>query len=331
MSTSAAAKKQIVSNTSALARNMRELVFGQDEAIDKIVPYITMYEAILNAPGKPIGSFLLLGPTGTGKTHLTQSLATCLHGSPLVLRIDCGEFQMEHEVAKLIGAPPGFQGHRETVPMLTQAKLTGVTSQDSNISVVLFDEIEKAAGSLERLLLGILDRATLKLGDNTTVDFSRSLIFFTSNVGSRDLTRRHRRVGFGYGGGKSIAQAVSNAQEKAFLAEFLNRIDERITFSSLGSSEIERILTRQEMGFTERINLRPDSKRFRVEYTSAARKFLCERGLSEKWGAREMKRIFQREVVQRVANFISQHGIDSRDTLVVDYKGGEIVLERKAK
>src|SRR6266480_165037 len=141
-----------------LAAQLTDLLVGQPEAIDTIVPYIQMHQAGLSPEGRPVGVVLLLGPTGTGKTRTVEALAEVLHGSSKnLLRVDCGEFQMEHEVAKLIGAPPGYLGHRETQPMLTQAKVNGVASEESEISLILFDEIEKAAPSMTRLLLGILD------------------------------------------------------------------------------------------------------------------------------------------------------------------------------
>src|SRR5262245_51309385 len=162
----------------------RKLV-GQPAAIAAIVPYVQMYRAGLAPEGRPAGVFLLLGPTGTGKTRTVEVLADTLHTSERnLLRVDCGEFQMEHEVAKLIGAPPGYLGHRETQPMLSQQKLSSVTSEASNLSLILFDEIEKAAPSMTRLLLGVLDKATLRLGDNSTVNFERSMIFLTSNLGA---------------------------------------------------------------------------------------------------------------------------------------------------
>src|SRR5260370_34520396 len=143
--------------------------------------------------GRSVGVFLLLGPTGTGKTRTVEALAAVLHGSEKqLLRVDCGEFQMEHEVAKLIGAPPGYLGHRETPPLLTQQKLGAVTSEASNLALVLFDEIEKAAPSMTRLLLGVLDKAMLRLGDNTFVNFERTLIFLTSNLGAHQMRKEIR-------------------------------------------------------------------------------------------------------------------------------------------
>src|ERR1700710_1145723 len=163
-----------------LTARLQELLVGQPEAIETIVPYIQMHQAGLAPEGRPVGVVLLLGPTGTGKTRTVEALAEVMHGSSRnLLKVDCGEFQMEHEVAKLIGAPPGYLGHRETQPMLSQQKLTAVTSDKSALSLVLFDEIEKAAPSLTRLLLGVLDRGVLRLGDNSTVNFEKSLVFLT--------------------------------------------------------------------------------------------------------------------------------------------------------
>ncbi len=173
-----------------LAARLSHLLVGQPEAIETIIPYIQMHQAGLAPEGRPLGVVLLLGPTGTGKTRTVEALAEVLHGSSKnLLKVDCGEFQMEHEVAKLIGAPPGYLGHRETQPMLMQSKVNSAASDRSDISLILFDEIEKAAPSMTRLLLGILDKAILRLGDNTTVNFERSLIFLTSNLGAKAIQR----------------------------------------------------------------------------------------------------------------------------------------------
>src|SRR4051794_34056827 len=196
-------KRQVPSPVEDLSTVLSQKVVGQPTATRVIVPYIQMFQAGLAPEGRPVGVFLLLGPTGTGKTKTIEALADVLHGSEKhVLKVDCGEFQMEHEVAKLIGAPPGYLGHRETQPMLTQQKLGAVTSESSNLSLVLFDEIEKAAPSMTRLLLGVLDKATLRLGDNNTVNFERSLIFLTSNLGAGDM-RRELAPDFGFGSVKT--------------------------------------------------------------------------------------------------------------------------------
>ena len=184
-----------------IAAQVARKLIGQPEAINGIIPYVKMHQAGLAPEGRPAGVFLLLGPSGSGKTRTVEVIAEALHGSEKnVLRIDCGEFQMEHEVAKLIGAPPGYLGHRETHPMLSQAKLNGVTSEKSNLAIVLFDEVEKAASSLSRLLLGVLDKASLRLGDNTTVNFEKTLIFLTSNLGAREMLT-HLKPAFGFNPG----------------------------------------------------------------------------------------------------------------------------------
>src|ERR1700682_1788311 len=173
-----------------LATQLSRKVVGQPAASEIIIPYIQMFQAGLAPEGRPVGVFLLLGPTGTGKTKTVEALAEVIHGSEKnLLKVDCGEFQMEHEVAKLIGAPPGYLGHRETQPILTQQKLNSVTSEKSVLSIVLFDEIEKAAPSMTRLLLGVLDKAPLRLGDNTAVNFEKSLIFMTTNLGSSSMAK----------------------------------------------------------------------------------------------------------------------------------------------
>src|SRR5690242_6850378 len=177
------AKKQSADPAADLTAVLSQKVVGQPAATRVIVPYIQMFQAGLAPEGRPVGVFLLLGPTGTGKTRTVEALAEVLHGSEKnLLRVDCGEFQMEHEVSKLLGSPPGYLGHRETTPLLTQQRLGSVASQSCDLSLILFDEIEKAAPSMSRLLLGVLDKATLRLGDNNVVNFEQCLIFLTSNL-----------------------------------------------------------------------------------------------------------------------------------------------------
>src|SRR5580658_6695818 len=220
-----------------LMQQLSERVVGQPRALAQIVPYVQMHEAGLAPEGRPVGVFLLLGPTGTGKTRTVEVLAQALHGSEKsLLKVDCGEFQMEHEVAKLIGAPPGYLGHRETQPMLSQQKLNGVTSDRCGLSLVLFDEIEKAAPSLTRLLLGVLDKGVLRLGDNSTVNFERTIIFLTSNLGAERM-RKELRPDFGFetvaGGRETVARKLEGigmrAVRRKFSPEFVNRIDAVIT------------------------------------------------------------------------------------------------------
>ena len=171
-----------------LLSNLRKRIVGQDEAIRQIVDIYQTYLAGMATPARPIGSFLFLGPTGSGKTRTVEALAESLVGDPqAVIKIDCAEFQHSHEIAKLIGSPPGYLGHRETHPLLSQETLNHYHTDKVKLSFVLFDEIEKASDALWNLLLGVLDKATLTLGDNRRVDFSRAIIFMTSNLGANEM------------------------------------------------------------------------------------------------------------------------------------------------
>src|SRR6201996_7826512 len=167
---------------------LRRKIVGQDAAIDKVVEIYQMFLASLNAPGRPLGNLLFLGPTGSGKTRVVEAMAEALFGDPrAVIKIDCAEFQHSHEIAKLIGSPPGYLGHRETHPLLTQEALNQWHTEKLRLSLLLFDEIEKASDSLWQLLLGILDKATLTLGDNRRVDLSQCVIVMTSNLGAAEM------------------------------------------------------------------------------------------------------------------------------------------------
>src|ERR1700719_4596565 len=172
-----------------LYTDLHKRIVGQDEAIDQIVNTYQTYLAGMNSPGRPIGNFLFLGPTGSGKTRLVEAVAESLVGDArAIVKIDCAEFQHRHEIAKLIGSPPGYLGHRETHPILAQEVLNQYHTDSLKLSFVLFDEIEKASDALWNLLLGILDKATLTLGDNRKVDFSNALIFMTSNIGAAEMS-----------------------------------------------------------------------------------------------------------------------------------------------
>jgi CheY-like chemotaxis protein len=295
-------------------------VVGQPNVISSIVPYIEMFQAGLSPENRPVGVFLLLGPTGTGKTRTVEALAEVLHGSAKnILKIDCGEFQMEHEVAKLIGAPPGYLGHRETQPMLSQQKLTAVTSDRCGLSLVLFDEIEKAAPSLTRLLLGVLDRGVLRLGDNSSVNFEKSLVFLTSNLGAREMMREIN-PDFGFQSAttgasredvsqklKSIALA---AVRKKFSPEFVNRIDHVITYQPLDAESFAAITNHEIDGLQNHVNTRLGARCFAIEVPFETRKWLIERGTSTEYGARELKRTIHKHLTQPLATMVAKNQVE---------------------
>ncbi len=313
---------------------LSQKVVGQPAVTRVIVPYVQMFQAGLAPEGRPVGVFLLLGPTGTGKTKTVEALADVLHGSEKnLLKVDCGEFQMEHEVAKLIGAPPGYLGHRETQPMLTQQKLTAVTSEKCNLSLVLFDEIEKAAPSLTRLLLGVLDKGVLRLGDNSSVNFEHSLVFLTSNLGAREMMKEiNPEFGFqSVRGGVPRTDLTSKLQNialvavrKRFSPEFVNRIDCIITYQPLTAESLSAILDHHITDLQNHVNTRLGNRSFTLEVPPETRQFLLEKGTSPEYGARELNRTIHRMLTQPLATLVATNQITAGARVLVEIaEGGE--------
>src|SRR6266567_516935 len=230
---------------------LRRKIVGQDAAIEKVTEIYQMFLAGLNAPGRPVGNLLFLGPTGSGKTRVVEALAESLFGDARAcIKIDCAEFQHSHEIAKLIGSPPGYLGHRETHPLLTQEALNQWHTDKLKLSILLFDEIEKASDSLWQLLLGILDKATLTLGDNRRVDLSQCIIIMTSNLGAAEL---NGLVDGGLGFAPKpvevdnalddkIDRSAVEAARRKFAPEFMNRIDKLVVFKTLRPEHLKQIL-----------------------------------------------------------------------------------------
>jgi ATP-dependent Clp protease ATP-binding subunit ClpA len=317
-----------------LEQQLASRLVGQAHAIAEIVPYVQMHRAGLGPEGRPAGVFLLLGPTGTGKTRTVEALADALHGSEKnLVRVDCGEFQMEHEIAKLIGAPPGYLGHRETPPMLTQQKLGAVTSEASHLALVLFDEIEKAAPSMTRLLLGVLDKAVLRLGDNTSVNFERTLIFLTSNLGASAM-RKEVLPDFGFGAAapgsgdgtgdgtlRKLSSIGLGAVKRKFAPEFVNRIDAVITYQPLDADALEAILDQQIAALERHIAHRLEERAFKLELDPGARSFLLEKGTSREYGARELKRVILRKLTQPLAAMLEAGQIPPESVVQAAHHG----------
>lgn len=306
---------------SDLLRQLTDRVIGQRQPMAEIVPYVQMYQAGLAPEGRCAGVFLLLGPTGTGKTRTVEALAEVLHGSARnLLKVDCGEFQMEHEVAKLIGAPPGYLGHRETQPMLTQQKLSAAASESSSLTLVLFDEIEKAAPSMTRLLLGVLDKGLLRLGDNTTVNFERTLIFLTSNLGTTAM-RSEIQPEFGFesmmpamearrGLARKLEKIGMQSVRRKFSPEFVNRIDAVLTYQPLDGASIAVIVDQQIAELERHIENRLAERAFGLEIGKPAREWLLKKGTSAEYGARELKRTIVRSLTQPLAAMVASGAIE---------------------
>ena len=318
-----------------LESDLRKRIVGQDEAIQQIINIYQTNLAGMSSPGRPIGNFLFLGPSGSGKTRLVEALAESLVGDPrAVVKIDCAEFQHSHEIAKLIGSPPGYLGHRETHPILSQEALNQHHTEKVKISFVLFDEIEKASDALWNLLLGVLDKGTLTLGDTRRVDFSRAMIFMTSNLGASEMGSMLRpNLGFAAGEterrraegmvdttlGDRIHRAGIEAARRKFTPEFLNRIDKTVVFKPLGEAELRQILSLELNVVQQRIFTTPSSAPFVFSVTGPARDFLLREGIDLKYGARHLKRAIDRNLVHPLSNLIATGQVRGGDLIRVDY------------
>ena len=326
---------QVGSEAGKLAAGLYQRIVGQDEAIHAIVGAYQMYLAGTNSPGRPIGNFLFLGPTGSGKTRLVEATAESLVGdASAMIKIDCAEFQHSHEISKLIGSPPGYLGHRETHPLLNQEVLNQYHTEKMKLSFVLFDEIEKASDALWNLLLGILDKATLTLGDNRRVDFSRTLIFMTSNLGAAEMgsilrpnlgfatseiQRRHGTGELDEGTSDKIARAGVEAARRKFTPEFMNRIDKVVVFKPLGQAGLRKILRLELNIVQQRILNSSTATPFVFSLTEAAKDCLLHQGTDMKYGARHLKRAIDRALVEPLSNLIATGQVRGGDSIWVDF------------
>ncbi|HUJ50302.1 MAG TPA: AAA family ATPase [Bryobacteraceae bacterium] len=307
---------------------LRDLIVGQDEAIRAIVDVYQTHLTGLNTPGRPIANLLFLGPTGSGKTRIVEATAESLLGNPrAVTKIDCGEFQHSHEIAKLIGSPPGYMGHKDTRALLSQETLDQHYTTSVQISFVLFDEIEKASDALWNLLLGILDKGTLTLGDNRKVDFSQSMIFLTSNLGAAEMSAMlNPRLGFAAQApvapsaqlDRKIGRSAEEAARRKFTPEFINRLDKIVTFKPLGETQLRQILDIELKMVQERIFCSGPRRSFIFNATGQAKELLLKEGTDLKYGARHLKRAIERLLVQPMSNLMATDQARGGDSIRVD-------------
>ena len=314
---------------------LRQKIVGQDEAVQAVVDLYQVFRAGLNAPGRPVGNLLFLGPTGAGKTRVVEATAEVLFGDPrAVVKVDCAEFQHSHEIAKLIGSPPGYLGHRDTHPLITQEALAQFHTEKLKISFLLFDEIEKASDALWQLLLGILDKATLTLGDNRRVDLSQTMIFLTSNLGGGEIAEL-MTGGMGFAptvpadskprlDGKVETTAAEAARRK-FAPEFMNRIDKTIVFHPLRSEQLEQILE-IELGMVQQRVFETMKGRFLFRVTPTARDFLLREGTHLRYGARHLKRAIERHLVYPLASMLATEQVGVGDVVSIDWDGSDAGL-----
>jgi len=310
------------------------LIIGQENAVRSVGNLYQLFLAGMNQSNKPLGTLLFLGPTGSGKTRVVEAAAEILFGDAnAVIKIDCAEFQHSHEIAKLVGSPPGYLGHRETSPLLAQENLDRFQTEDTPLSLVLFDEIEKASDSLWRLLLGILDKATLTLGDNRRVDFSRSLIIMTSNLGAREISELIKgRIGFASQELKNLEESQIAIDEKIqrtaiqaagrnFSPEFMNRIDKVVVFHSLNEPHLREILDLELRSLQERI-MRSARTKFFFNCSDSVKELLLREGMDSRYGARHLKRSIERLLVMPMSNLVASGQVHVGDSIYLDLDHG---------
>jgi len=320
---------------------LRRRIVGQDQAVEKVVEIYQMFLAGLNPPGRPVGNLLFLGPTGSGKTRVVEAMAESLFGDARAcIKIDCAEFQHSHEIAKLIGSPPGYLGHRETHPLLTQEALNQWHTETLKLSILLFDEIEKASDSLWQLLLGILDKATLTLGDNRRVDLSQCIIIMTSNLGACEMSNM---VDGGLGFAQKTAQvdasfddkinrSAVDAARRKFSPEFMNRIDKSVVFRTLRSEHLQQILEIELGMVQQRILMASAVNQFVFSCTPKVKSFLLHEGTDPKYGARHLKRAIERHIVFQLANLVATGQIKLGDFIRIDLSPeGKLMFIKEAE
>ncbi len=320
---------------------LRRRIVGQDQAVEKVVEIYQMFLAGLNPPGRPVGNLLFLGPTGSGKTRVVEAMAEALFGDARAcIKIDCAEFQHSHEIAKLIGSPPGYLGHRETHPLLTQEALNQWHTEGLKLSILLFDEIEKASDSLWQLLLGILDKATLTLGDNRRVDLSQCIIIMTSNLGACEMSHM---VDGGLGFAQKAMQvdasfddkinrSAVDAARRKFSPEFMNRIDKSVVFRTLRSEHLQQILEIELGMVQQRILMASALNQFVFSCTPKVKSFLLHEGTDPKYGARHLKRAIERHIVFQLANLVATGQVKLGDFIRIDLSPeGKLMFTKEAE
>src|SRR5881628_241985 len=306
---------------------LREKIVSQEEAVQALVDLYQVFCAGLHSPGRPVGNLLFLGPTGSGKTRTVEAAAEILFGdSRAVIKVDCAEFQHSHEIAKLIGSPPGYLGHRETHPLITQESLAASHTDKLKLSFLLFDEIEKASDALWQLLLGMLDKATLTLGDNRKVDLSQTVIFLTSNLGGGEIAEL-MQGGMGFvqpkdkpvtGLDEKVERTAVEAARRKFSPEFMNRLDKVVVFHPLRREQLEQVLE-IELGQVQQRVLETAKGQFLFRVTDTGRDFLLQEGTDQRYGARHLKRAIERHVVYPLANLLATDQVNLGDLVCIDW------------
>lgn len=318
---------------------LRSRIVGQDAAIEAVTEMLQMFLVGMNPPDRPVGNLLLLGPTGSGKTYVVEVVAEALFGSRRAfIKVDCAEFQEHHEIAKLIGSPPGYIGHGQTPALLTQEALNQWQTDTLKLTLLLFDEIEKASEALWQLLLGILDKASLTLGDNSHVDLSQCLIFMTSNLGAAEMCNLVQG-GMGFAAQAAvvdsdfdakISRAAEEAARRKFSPEFMNRLDKVVVFRTLRPEHLQQILELELAKVQQRITKAAGQQQFTFRCSPEVKLWLLKEGTDPKYGARHLKRVIERNIVYALANLVATGQVSGGECINVSLNADETLAFTKA-
>ena len=310
-----------------IRKEMEHAVIGQPDAVTFYVRLIEKFRSNLFEAGRPIGAALYTGPTGSGKTFsaetFAESLQTCIDRSwkKNLMRIDCGEFQHSHDIAKLVGSPPGYLGHRETKPMLGSERIQALQTaiMEYPFAILLFDEIEKASDGLWNILLGILDKASLTLGTNEQVNLENTVILMTSNAG---FSNRKDDLGFlppSILASDETKRIGLEAAKRKFSVEFINRLDDVVAFNSLSHEQIGNIL-KLELGKLQREVFTRGAQKALFTVTPAGQRQLMKTGYDPKYNARNIKRTIDREIRVPMARLIGSDQILGNEGVLIDFE-----------
>jgi ATP-dependent Clp protease ATP-binding subunit ClpC len=305
-----------------IEEELHRAVVGQDNAVKRIASAIRRSRAGISSPGRPMGSFIFLGPTGVGKTLLAKRLSDYLFGSEdSLVRIDMSDYMEKHNVSRLVGAPPGYIGYEEGGGLTEKIRR-------NPYRVVLFDEIEKAHRDVFNILLQVMEEGELKDNLGHTVSFRNTVIIMTSNAGVREISRDNR-LGFGNGSGvMSLGEIESQAMSelrRLFNPEFINRVDDIVVFHPLDLKQVEKILDIQ----IEELSSRISERGFSLRTLPAAKRILIEKGWDPKFGGRPLRRTLQKEVEDPLSTLILEGGWNSGSAFTVDGRGGRIAVSGK--